>query len=89
MTTEKNIKGKKSPLFRMANYVLIGVGILFLIVGYILLSGGGAASDAEFSYAIFDTRRMVIAPTMILIGLIVEIFAIMYYPRTKKTASEE
>ena len=81
--------GKKPPLFRRMNYILIGLGILFLVLGYILLSGGGAASDAEFSEAIFDTRRMVIAPTLILLGLVIEIVAIMYYPRAKKTSSKE
>ena len=34
------------------------IGILVLIAGYILLSGGGTDDPTEFSEAIFDTRRM-------------------------------
>lgn len=80
----KKEKKKKTPIFRKENYILMGIGILFLFVGYILLSGGKAPSDDVFNDAIFDTRRLIIAPTLILIGLVIEIFAIMYYPKTKK-----
>jgi len=75
---------RKAPLFRKMNYILMIIGVIFLMAGYILLSGGGSSSDDVFSEAIFDTRRLIIAPTMILIGLVIEIFAIMYYPKTKK-----
>lgn len=75
---------KKTPLFRKMNYLLMGVGVIILLIGYILLSGGKSPSDEVFNEAIFDTRRLVIAPTLILIGLIIEIFAIMYYPKKAK-----
>ena len=72
----------QQPLFRKVNYILIGVGILFLALGFILLSGGGSDDPEIFSEAIFDARRLVVAPVLMLIGLIVEIVAIMY--RAKK-----
>jgi hypothetical protein len=72
----------KQPLFRKINYILIGVGILFLVLGYILLAGGGSDDPEVFNPAIFDTRRLVVAPIFMLLGLIVEIVAIMY--RAKK-----
>ena len=72
----------QQPLFRKVNYILIGVGVLFLALGFILLSGGGSDDPEIFSEAIFDTRRLVVAPVLMLIGLIVEIVAIMY--RVKK-----
>jgi len=72
----------QQPLFRKVNYILIGVGILFLALGFILLSGGGSDDPEIFSEAIFDARRLVVAPILMLIGLIVEIVAIMY--RAKK-----
>jgi hypothetical protein len=64
------------------NYILIGIGVLFLALGFILLSGGGSNDPEVFSPNIFDTRRLVIAPILMLIGLIIEIVAIMY--RAKK-----
>lgn len=81
-------KNQKPPLFRKMNYILMGIGVLILIIGYILLGGGGSLSDDVFSDAIFDTRRLVIAPTLILIGLVLGIVAIMYYPRSKATPTE-
>ena len=78
---------KKAPLFRKMNYILMGIGVLFLLIGYVLLAGGKAPSDEVYNPEIFNTTRLIIAPTLILIGLVVEIFAIMYYP--KRTKSEE
>jgi len=72
----------QQPLFRTINYILMGVGVLFLALGFILLSGGGSDDPEVFNPAIFDTRRLVVAPILLLIGLIVEIVAIMY--RAKK-----
>jgi hypothetical protein len=72
----------QQPLFRKINYILIGAGVLFLALGFILLSGGGSDDPNVFNPAIFDTRRLVVAPILMLIGLIVEIVAIMY--RAKK-----
>ncbi|MCL2246693.1 MAG: DUF3098 domain-containing protein [Lentimicrobiaceae bacterium] len=72
----------QQPLFRNINYILIGVGVLFLALGFILLSGGGSDDPEVFSSDIFDTRRLVVAPILMLFGLIIEIVAIMY--RAKK-----
>jgi hypothetical protein len=72
----------KQPLFRKANYILMAVGILFLALGYILLAGGGSDDPEVFNPAIFDAQRLVVAPLLMLAGLIIEIVAIMY--RAKK-----
>jgi len=71
----------KQPLFRKANYILVGVGLFFLVLGYILLSGGGSDDPNVFSPAIYDKRRLVVAPILMLIGLIIPIAAIMYRPK--------
>ena len=77
---------KRPPLFRKLNYILMGVGAVILFIGYIALSGGASDDPAKFSEAIFDTRRLVVAPILILIGLVTEIFAIMWHPRNKEAA---
>lgn len=64
--------------FGMVNYILMAVGIVMLALGYILLSGGGSDDPNVFNPAMFDTRRLVVAPILIVLGFVVEIVAIMY-----------
>lgn len=64
--------------FGKLNYILMGVGILLLALGYILLSGGGSSDPNVFNPAMFDTRRLYVAPILIVLGFAVEIVAIMY-----------
>ena len=61
-------------------------GLLVMISGYILMCGGASDDPQVFSYAIFDFRRLVAAPLVILLGLVIEVIAIMGWgiPRQKK-----
>ena len=56
-------------------YLLIG--LLVMVSGYILMSGGGSKDPEVFSYVMFDFRRMVAAPLVIVLGIVIEIVAIM------------
>ena len=56
-------------------YLLIG--LIVMVSGYILMSGGGSDDPQVFNYAMFDFRRMVAAPVVIVLGIIIEIVAIM------------
>lgn len=80
---------KKPPLFRKTNYILMIVGVVLLIIGYFCISGGAASSPDEFNPEVFNTRRIVVAPILILLGLVTEIFAIMWRPRVKEVENEE
>lgn len=64
--------------FGKLNYILMGVGIIILALGYILLAGGGSDDPNVFNPAMFDAQRLVWAPILIVLGFIVEIVAIMY-----------
>ncbi len=59
-------------------------GLLVMISGYILMTGGGSKDPAVFNYAMFDFRRLVAAPIVILCGIVIEIVAIMKVFRTDK-----
>ena len=83
----ENTKGNRPPLFRKMNYILMGVGALLLIIGYICLSGG-KVPDEVFDGEIFNTRRLVVAPILIFLGLLTEIVAIMWHPKAPKTENE-
>ena len=56
---------------------LMIAGLLVLVAGFLLLSGGGSKDPNAFNYAMFDFRRLVAAPIVIVAGIVVEIIAIM------------
>ena len=60
--------------FGKINYILMGVGIIILALGYLLLAGGGSDDPNVFNPAMFDAQRLVWAPILIVLGFI----AIMY-----------
>ena len=61
------------------------IGLLVMVSGYILMSGGGSDDPQVFNYAMFDFRRMVVAPVVIILGIVIEVVAIMgAFGRNKK-----
>ena len=56
---------------------LMLAGLVVMAAGFILLSGGGSDDPQVFNYAMFDARRLVAAPIVIIAGIVVEIIAIM------------
>lgn len=70
---EKNPKMAITP--KGLKYLL--VGLIVMVSGYILMSGGGSDDPEVFNYAMFDFRRMVVAPIVIILGIVIEIVAIM------------
>ena len=67
--------------FTKQNYILLLVGIALICVGLLLMIGGGSDDPTVFSDKIFDSQRLTIAPLLIALGFIVEIFAIMHKPK--------
>lgn len=53
------------------------VGLVVMVSGYILMTGGGSDDPEVFNYAMFDFRRMVAAPIVIILGIVIEVVAIM------------
>lgn len=82
-----NVKGNRPPLFRKMNYILMGIGAILLLIGYICLAGGDVPDDV-FDGEIFNTRRIVVAPILIFIGLVVEIVAIMWHPKATENNNQ-
>jgi len=56
---------------------LILAGVLVMLAGFLLMTGGGSSDPQVFNYAMFDFRRTVAAPVVILAGIVVIIVAIM------------
>lgn len=63
--------------FGRSNYVWLGIGIAVLAVGYVLMSGGGSDDPNVFDESIFSFRRITLAPTVVLAGYGVIVYAIL------------
>ena len=63
--------------FKKKNFILLITGILFIATGLILMSGGASEDPEVFNYEIFNFRRLTLAPILITIGFVIEVFAIM------------
>lgn len=74
-----NIKDKNDEQMPLAmrNYALLLAGAVVIVIGFVLMSGGGAATPEEFHYEIFSWRRITLAPIVIVAGFAFEIYAIL------------
>ena len=59
---------------------MILIGFLVMVAGFILMMGGGVKDPQVFNWAMFDFRRLVAAPLVILCGVVIVIVAIMKRP---------
>ena len=59
------------------NLRMMIAGLLVMIAGFILMTGGGSKDPQVFNYAMFDFRRLVAAPLVIIAGIVVEVVSIM------------
>ncbi|NVN94812.1 MAG: DUF3098 domain-containing protein [Bacteroidetes bacterium] len=67
--------------FGKENYRLLLIGLGFLLIGYILMIGGGSEDPNVFSDKIYDFQRLTLAPILLIIGFVIEVFAIMIKPK--------
>lgn len=64
---------------------LMLAGVLVMVAGLLLLSGGGMKDPQVFNYDMFDFRRLVAAPIVILAGIVVIAVSILgEFEETKK-----
>lgn len=77
-------------MFDKDNYTWMLIGVAILILGFVLMAGGGSDDPNVFDASqVYSTRRITIAPIIILIGLVVEIYALFRQPKkTTGTADQ-
>lgn len=64
--------------FTRTNYRLLVIGMVIIVLGYILMSGGGSGDPNVFNAEeIFSPRRITVAPIVCLVGYLFVIYAIM------------
>lgn len=72
-------------LFEKVNYKILFIGLAVITLGFLLMAGGGSDDPNVFSDAIFSFRRIRLAPTVVIIGFGITIYAILKNPHGKNT----
>lgn len=71
---------RKNLAFDRMNFILLAVGMIIVIIGFILMSGGGT-DDNTFNPEIFSAMRIKVAPVICFIGFVSMVYAIMRKPK--------
>ncbi len=68
-------------VFEKKNYIVMGIGLAVIALGFILMAGGGSDDPNVFNEEIYNFRRIRLAPALVLIGFAIEVYAILLNPR--------
>ncbi|MEA5005541.1 MAG: DUF3098 domain-containing protein [Rikenellaceae bacterium] len=80
--TKEEEQGKFAIPYK--NIIFVVAGVVLMLLGYALMTGGGTTDPSVFTgEKMFSFRRIVLSPLIILVGVVVEIYAIMYTPKEK------
>ena len=61
----------------------MSIGAVVMIVALLLMAGGKSPDPNVFDYKeVYSTRRITVAPVLLMAGLIIEMYAIMRKPKT-------
>lgn len=81
MMNQKNKEIKSEFLFGKNNYIIMLIGLAFIGLGFILMAGGGSDNPEIFNPEMYNFKRIRLAPTLVIIGLGIQIYAIMAKPK--------
>lgn len=76
---------KNKFAFDKTNFILLAVGMVVVILGFILMTGPGT-TETTFEPDIFSVRRIKVAPAVCFFGFIFMIYAILKKPKTNEEA---
>ena len=74
---------KRDFAFSKANYVLLAIGMVVVVIGFLLMSGSGS-TETTYDPDIFSARRIKVAPVVCLVGFVSMIYAVIYRPKDKE-----
>ena len=77
MTSCIDMKNEKEFLFGKRAYRIMGLGIVLIIVGFVLMTGGGSDDPNVFNPEIYSPLRIRVAPTLVLAGFAVLVVTIL------------
>lgn len=77
---------KRNLAFGRMNFILLAIGMVIVILGFILMSGAGS-NETTFNPDIFSTMRVKVAPVVCFVGFISMVYGVLY--RTKDDEGQD
>tara|TARA_B100000809_G_C15076358_1_gene507966 strand:- start:1164 stop:1433 length:270 start_codon:yes stop_codon:yes gene_type:complete len=77
---------KSEFIFGRKNYKFMLIGLASIVIGFIIMSGGGSDDPNVFDPSIFHWTRIRLAPTLVLLGFGIQVYAILLNPDKEKKA---
>ncbi len=74
---------KKKLAFDKTNFILLAIGMLVVILGFILMTGP-ATTETTFQPDIFSARRIKVAPVVCFLGFVFMIYGVVRKPKSKE-----
>lgn len=86
---EQKVKAENKPqlIFERKNYTWMLIGLAFIAIGFLLMMGGGSEDPQVFNFEIYSWRRIRLAPALILIGMAIEVYAILVTSKSHSNAA--
>lgn len=81
-------KDRRNFAFDRINFILLGVSMAIVIIGFILMAGG-TSTETQFNPEVYNAQRIKVAPVVCLIGFLAMIYAILRKPAQKKSENEQ
>lgn len=79
--------GKQKFAFDKTNFILLAIGMVVVIVGFLLMTGPSSTAT-HFEPDIFSVRRIKVAPVVCLLGFVFMIYAVLRKPKTTEEVKE-
>lgn len=81
-------KDRRNFAFDRTNFILLGVSMAIVIIGFILMAGG-TSTETQFNPEVYNAQRIKVAPVVCLIGFLAMIYAILRKPAHKAPENEQ
>lgn len=83
-TSSSSTSSADGMLFQKDNYIMMGIGLLLILIGFALMGGGKSTDPNVFAAEeLYSFRRITLAPILVLLGFAVEGYAILKKPAKK------
>lgn len=82
------MEDKQKFAFDKMNFILLAIGMVVVILGFILMTGP-SSSEVAFQPDVFSVRRIKVAPAVCFLGFIFMIYGVMHKPKTKSNRTRE